>query len=329
MIENFQAWMVDTKAEDSAHRAQMVELSEKDLPEGDVTVKVEYSCLNYKDAAAIKGSGRILRVEKCVPGIDLAGKVVASSDDKVKEGSDVLVTGFGIGEDRHGGLAKYARVPSSFVTAMPEGLDARKAMSFGTAGFTAGLSVMALVEHGVKKDADVLVTSVGGGVGSFSAALVTAQGFKLHSVTRNQRKEYAESFSPTSVIDREEFISNIRPLDKAQWDAGIDTAGGQVLAKLVSQVKPEGIVTCCGVTAGADVNTTVMPFILRGITLRGINSVYVPQDGRQKVWKFLSDHLEALEKVNIEEIGIEDVLESAADLINGKVRGRVLVKVGG
>ena len=330
MPDTFRAWMIDSNKKDHDERLRMVDLTEDDLPKGDVTIDVKYSCLNYKDAAAIMGTSKIMRTDKCVPGIDLAGNVAKSDSPDFKKGDEVFVTGFGVGEDRHGGMAEKARVPSSFVTRMPKGMDARKVMSLGTAGFTAGLSIRALVNLGkLKKGADVLVTSVGGGVGSISAALVVAHGFKLHAVTRKEREDYARSFNPESVFYRDEFTSSIKTLDKKLWDGGIDTAGGAVLAKLLTQVKPEGIVACCGVTAGAEVQTTVMPFILRGITLKGINSVYVPQDIRQEVWDDISKHQEAIKKVEVKEVGLKEAPAAAEELIGGKVRGRVLVKVTG
>lgn len=328
MPSTFRGWMIDSHHKNTDARLQMVDLTDDDLPEGDVTIDVEYTCMNYKDAAAIAGTSKILRVDKCIPGIDLAGKVAKSESPEYNEGDPVFVTGFGLGEERHGGMAERARVPSSFVTRIPQEMDAKKVMTLGTAGFTAGLSIRALLKIGnLKERADVLVTSVGGGVGSVSAALVSEQGFNLHAVTRKEREDYALAFDPTSVIFREDFISDIRVLDKERWDAGIDTAGGPVLSKLLTQMRPEGIVACCGVTAGAEVNTTVMPFILRGVTLKGINSVHVPQDIRNEVWQYLSEHQEALKKVNVKEVDLSDVNEAANELIHGKVQGRVLVKV--
>ena len=328
MSDTFRGWLVDSQHKNTDDRTQLIELSESDLPEGDVTIDVKYTCINYKDAAAITGTSKILRVDKCIPGIDLAGKVAKSENPDFKAGDDVFVTGFGLGESRHGGMAEKARVPASFVTRIPEEMDARKVMALGTAGFTAGLSIRALLRHGnLKEGSDVLVTSVGGGVGSISSALVIENGFALHAVTRKEREDYAQSFNPKSIIYRDEFTSDIRVLDKELWEAGIDTAGGPVLAKLLTQVKPEGIVACCGVTAGAQLEITVMPFILRGVTLKGINSVNIPQNIRNEIWEYLSEKQNALRHVDVREIDIEDVQEAATELIHGKVRGRVLVKV--
>lgn len=330
MPDIFRGWMIDSHHKNTDARLQMAELTEDDLPEGDVTINVSYSCINYKDAAAIAGTTKILRVDKCIPGIDLAGKVSKSESPDFKEGDDVFVTGFGLGEERHGGMAERARVPAKFVSRMPPGMDARKVMTYGTAGFTAGLSVRALRKYGhIEKGADVLVTSVGGGVGSISAALVSEKGYDLHAVTRREREDYALSFKPKSVIFREDFIENIRVLDEQRFDAGIDTAGGKVLSKLLTQVRDEGAVVCCGVTAGAQVETTVMPFILRGIMLKGINSVHVPHEIRNEVWESLSESQGALEKVDVREVALNDISEAAMDLIKGNVRGRIVVRVRG
>ena len=326
MKDKFKGWMIDTTKSD-IKRQFLAELTMDDLPEGEVTVAITYTSLNYKDAAALTGTSKILQVEKCIPGIDLAGTVIESTNADFKPGDNVIATGFGLGEERYGGMAEYARLPANFLTPLPAGLSLRDAMCFGTAGFTAGLSVQALVDHGLAPNADVIVTSVGGGVGSISAALIPSLGFNLHAVTRKERYDYAKLFKPKSLIARNEFIAKPRILDEMRWDAGIDTAGGQILSILLTQMKPETMVTCCGVTAGAEIKATVMPFILRGITLKGINSVQVPMQQRPAIWNLLSKHVDIFNQIKVTEIKLADTFAFAQDLINGKVRGRVVIKV--
>lgn len=321
----FKAWLINSH---ESTRTQLVELTPDDLPLGEVTVKVEYSTINYKDAAAISGSGQIIRIDKCVPGIDFAGTVISCANGAFQPGDAVIGGGQQIGEARYGGLAEYVRAPVAALVPMPAGMDSAQAMKFGTAGLTAGLSMEWLEATGkLHKPADILVTSVGGGVGGFSAALVGSFGHNLHAVTRPAKHDYAMSFGAKSVIDRATFSADNKALSEARWDAGIDTAGGPVLAALLSQLKSNAVATCCGITAGAALNTTVMPFILRGVCLQGINSAEVPAQRRSEVWAMLLKHTSVLEQVGIQEIPIEEVARGANDLIQGKILGRLLVKI--
>ncbi len=328
MKKMFQGWMIDNTATDHVERCEFREFGQDELPDDGVLVEVDYTSMNYKDAAAFTGAAKILRVDRCIPGIDLAGHVVASASGGFKEGDAVVAIGNGLGESRHGGMAEYVRVPADELSPLPDGMSTYQAMCFGTAGFTAGMSMQALLDHGLERGADVLVTSVGGGVGSISAALVKDFGFNLHAVTRAERHDYADKFKPSSLISREEFRDAAgKVLDKATWDAGIDTAGGPILAVLLSQLKPNAMATCCGVTAGAQVSTTVMPFILRGITLKGINSVQMSGKDRTRIWNMLSEHLGVLDTVKVTEVKLPDATKAAEELIHARSLGRFVIKV--
>lgn len=328
MVASYRAWMIEQHPKEANERAQIVEVPWKEPADDEITVKVEYSSMNYKDAAAIVGAGNILRVPRCVPGIDLAGAVVASKSANFKEGDKVIATGFGLGEKIDGGMAEYTTLPAVFCLHLPSNMDSAQAMTFGTSGFTACLSIMALQKHGIDQGADILVTSVGSGVGSASAAMCNILGYKLHAITRRSRMDQAKKFNPVSLQTREEFAEDPKVLDSQQWDGAIDTAGGPLLATVISQMKANSMVTCCGVTAGAEFTTTVMPFILRGITLKGINSVYVSSSERKEVWEMISrDLIGMLDDYAAQERGFEELEEVAREVINFTSSGKTIIKI--
>ena len=328
MKEKYKAWIVEQHPKIDQERARIIERVREDPAKNEITVKVEYSSMNYKDAAAIVGSSNILRVPRCVPGIDLCGTVAESNSSEFKEGDKVIATGFGLGEKRDGGMAEYANLPADYCISLPSNMSPAQAMTFGTSGFTACLSIMALNKHGVRKGADILVTSVGGGVGSASAGMAKVLGYRLHAITRKARMSNAKKFDPVTVITREEFLRNIKPLDTQQWDGAIDTAGGQLLSTVLTQMKDESMVTCCGVTAGAEFTTTVMPFILRGVTLKGINSVNVSLEERREIWRMISDELlSMLDFYDVHERSFDMIDDVARDVINFKSTGKQIIKI--
>ena len=328
MDTKFEAWVIDTRETDRK-RMSLRTLSLADLPAGEVTVKVEYSSINYKDALAVVGAGRIIRIDECIPGVDLAGSVVASDDSSFKIGTKVIATGWGLGEKRHGGYAGYARLPGRMLTPLPANLSAFEAMCFGTAGLTAMLAIRNLENcNSLKTDSQVLVTSAGGGVGSISVALLAQMGLTPSAVSRPKNIAYIKQLGAIDIINRSDFIAFRRSLAHARWDAGIDTAGGQVLATLLTEIKPGKTVVCCGLTAGAELTMTVMPFILRGINLHGIDSVHIAPDLRIQTWQRIADLRAALKPINIETVALADVPEAATRLINAQIRGRLVVKIG-
>lgn len=301
------------------------------LPEGEVVVNVEYSSLNYKDGLAITGKGKIIRNFPMVPGIDFAGTVADSLAPGFQEGDLVILTGWGVGENHWGGMAEKARVKASQLVKMPKGLDSRNAMAIGTAGLTAMLCVMALEEAGVTPEkGEILVTGASGGVGSVSVSLLATLGYTVAAISgRPENTPLLESLGASRVLPRSDFTEPGRPLDKQHWAGAVDTVGSQLLANVLSQVHYGGSVAACGLAGGFDLPTTVMPFILRGVNLLGIDSVMCPLDRRTTAWNRLAELLPAsfLEQA-CREISLEQVAEQAEAITNGQVTGRVLVKIG-
>lgn len=263
--------------QDGKTLASVQTLDESRLPEGDVTVDVHWSSLNYKDALAITGKGKIIRNFPMIPGIDFAGTVRTSEDPRFHAGQEVLLTGWGVGENHWGGLAEQARVKGDWLVAMPQGLDARKAMIIGTAGFTAMLCVMALEDAGVRpQDGEIVVTGASGGVGSTAVALLHKLGYQVVAVSgRESTHEYLKSLGASRILSRDEFAES-RPLEKQLWAGAIDTVGDKVLAKVLAQMNYGGCVAACGLAGGFTLPTTVMPFILRNVRLQGVDSVMTP-----------------------------------------------------
>jgi len=316
--------------DDQGYRAELAQVDESSLPEGDVKVKVLYSTLNYKDGLAITGKGPVVRSFPMVPGIDFAGEVLESSSTDFKVGDMVLLNGWGVGEGHWGGLAQQARVKSDWLIPLPKGLTAKQALAIGTAGYTAMLCVMALEKHGTKpSDGEVLVTGAAGGVGSIAIALLSKLGFKVVASTgRMAEAEYLKKLGAAEVIDRASLSAQGKPLAKERWAAVVDSVGSHTLANACAQTKSEGAVAACGLAQGMDFPSTVAPFILRGVTLYGINSVTVPRGKRIAAYEQLSKllDLKILDEIS-HEISLVDSIEYAQKLMAGNVRGRLIVDV--
>lgn len=300
------------------------------LPEGDVTVDVHWSSLNYKDALAITGKGKIIRHFPMVPGIDFAGQVRSSKDPRYEAGQSVVLTGWGVGEDHWGGLAEQARVSGEWLVPLPTGLSERKAMILGTAGVTAMLCVMALEESGIKPEkGNIVVTGASGGVGSISVALLAALGYSVTAISgRDSNSDYLMSLGAKAVLPRSDYIEPSRPLEKQLWAGAIDTVGDKVLARVLAQMNYNGTVAACGLAGGYQLPTTVMPFILRNVRLQGIDSVQTPRHRRQIVWERLSAILpDNFYDQAAQEISLEAVPAAAEALMNNQITGRTLVNI--
>lgn len=316
------------KAEDGSTLAGIEQVDPADLPEGEVEIQVAYSTLNYKDGLAITGRSPVVRKWPMVPGIDLAGTVVHSSDANFPEGSEVIVNGHGMGELHWGGLAQRARVPAAWLTRRPQALSAKNAMGIGTAGYTAMLSVLALERQAVKPgDGPVLVTGANGGVGSFAVALLVKRGYQVHASTgRMSETQRLKSLGAHTVIDRAELSEKGKPLQKEHWAGAIDCVGSHTLANVCAQTRYGGTVTACGLAQGLDFSATVAPFILRGITLVGIDSVYAPEALRTQAWNCLAQEADTTMLSAITHtLSLEECVDAALRLLEGQVKGRLIV----
>jgi len=324
----FRAIFVEKTAAGS--EARVATLDESQLPEGDVDVRVEYSTLNYKDGLAITGKSPVIRKFPMVAGIDLAGAVEASRSPDYRPGDKVVATGSGLGELHFGGLAQKARVPAAWLVPIPAPLTARHAAAIGTAGFTAMLSVLALERHGVTPaQGEVLVTGAGGGVGGVAVALLARLGFRVVASTgRPAEAGYLAALGAAEVIDRATLSAPGKPLGRERWAGVVDSVGSHTLANACAQTKVHGAVAACGLAQGMDFPATVAPFILRGVCLYGIDSVACPAPLRRQAWARLATDLDlaALESM-VRVIPLAESLPAAADLLAGKVRGRVVVDV--
>jgi len=316
--------------DDSGYRAQMSQIEEQQLPEGDVLIQVDYSTLNYKDSLAITGASPVVRNFPMVPGIDFAGTVEHSDHADFKAGDQVVLNGFGVGEGHWGGLAQKARVKGVWLVPLPTDFTPKQAMTIGTAGYTAMLCVMALEQQGVNPDqGEILVTGAVGGVGSVAVSLLAKLGYTVvASSGRPEEKDYLLSLGATQVMDRNELSEKGRPLAKERWAGAIDVAGSHTLANICASMKYGGTVAACGLAQGYDLPATVMPFILRGITLAGIDSVYRPKADRIAAWNRLAQdldltHLDAI----MTEITLGQALETAQEQMQGLTRGRFVVNV--
>jgi acrylyl-CoA reductase (NADPH) len=312
------------------YRASLKKLDESQLPAGDVTVRVEYSTLNYKDALAITGKGPVVRQFPLVPGIDFGGTVEQSSNASYKSGDKVLLNGWGVGETHWGGLAQIARVKADWLIPLPGALTARQAMAVGTAGYTAMLCVMALERHGITPgDGEILVTGAAGGVGSVAVALLSKLGFRVAAMTgRPAESGFLTELGAVEIVDRAAYAGAGRPLAKERWAGAIDVVGSHTLANVCASLRYGGVVAACGLAGGMDFPGTVAPFILRGITLVGIDSVMRPRPDRVEAWRRLSRDLEIhkLELLAVE-ISLAQALERAALFLEGQIRGRIVVDV--
>ena len=328
MPETFKAYQI-SKDEDG-QKLSFTELTEDDLMDGDVTVKVEYSTLNYKDGLALTGSAPVVRRFPLTPGIDFAGTVIKSSNPRFKANDEVILNGFGVGEVHSGGYAEIARVSGDWLVSKPEGLSARQAMAVGTAGYTAMLCVLALEKHGLEAgDGTILVTGAAGGVGSVALLLLSKLGYQVTAVTgRPEEADYLRSLGAAEILDRQPFAEKARPLGKELWAGAVDVAGGNTLANVISQTKYGGAVAACGLADSMALPTSVAPFILRGVTLYGIDSVMASLAVREQAWQRLVSNLD-LERLDglVKEISLADLPEAAAAIMAGSVRGRTVVKI--
>jgi acrylyl-CoA reductase (NADPH) len=306
------------------------ELFDEDrLPQGDVTVDVEYSSLNYKDALALLNRNRVIRSFPMIPGIDFAGTVAKSRASDFKSGDPVILTGWGVGEGWPGGLSERARVKSEWLVKRPPGFDARSAMVFGTAGLTAMLCVMALERAGLKPGDKAVVTGAAGGVGGVAIWLLANRGIFVSALTgRPSEEPYLRALGAAEVVDRAGFTAVGKPLQSERWTAAIDTAGGAVLSNVLASIRYGGFAASCGLAGGMDLPTTVAPFILRGVSLFGIDSVYCDSETRLRAWQMLTDEFtrHGLPRV-ARDVPLDDVLRLAPDIIDGRIRGRTVVRV--
>ncbi|GAN67803.1 acrylyl-CoA reductase (NADPH) [Acetobacter orleanensis] len=325
----FQALLIEKDAQGHQFVHEQ-SLSEDQLPEGDVTVRVAWSTLNYKDALAITGKGPIVRQYPMVPGVDFAGTVESSSHPGLSVGQPVVLNGWGVGESHWGGLAERARVPGEWLIPLPSGLSARQAMALGTAGYTAMLCVRALMREGVTpKSGPIVVTGASGGVGSVALMLLSKLGYQVTAITGHPEEEPTlRGLGASDVMSRQALLRLTRPLEKAQWAGAVDVAGGAMLAALCASMQYGGVVTACGLAAGMEFPATVAPFILRGVTLVGIDSVRCPKEDRLAAWQQLAELIDP-EKLDgiLTEITLSEVKQAASDLLDGKIRGRILVRL--
>lgn len=317
--------------DDAGYRASVQTLDDAALPEGNVSVHVSHSTLNYKDALAITGQGPVVRKFPMVPGIDLVGVVAASQHPDYQPGDAVLLNGWGVGESHWGGLAQQARLNGDWLIPLPAGLTAQQAMAIGTAGYTAMLCVMTLERYGVQpKDGEVLVTGAAGGVGSVAVALLSQLGYRVTAMTgRLQDADYLRALGAAEVIERGQYAEPGKPLGKERWAGAVDVAGGHVLANVCASMQYQGVVTACGLAAGMALPATVAPFILRGVTLAGVDSVMRPRADRLVAWQRLTQELslDKLALIGSQEVGLDEAIGLAARLLKGEVRGRVVVDV--
>ena len=324
----FKAILIDKQ--DGAQSARLSEVNETQLPEAAVTVRVEYSTINYKDGLAITGKSPVVRKFPMVPGIDFSGVVEASTNEAWRPGDRVLLNGWGVGEGHWGGLAQKARVNAEWLQRIPEQFTSKQAMAIGTAGYTASLSVHALVKQGLTPDrGEVLVTGASGGVGSVAIALLARAGFKVVASTgKAAESEYLKALGAHQIIDRNELAQAGKPLQKERWAAVVDSVGSHTLANACAQTRYRGLVTACGLAQGMDFPASVAPFILRGVSLLGIDSVMAPRELREEAWQRLARDLDVglLDRISTT-VGLAEALNAGQNIVSGKIRGRVIVDV--
>lgn len=316
--------------DDNGQTVEVAQIDEAQLPEGDVTIDVEYSTLNYKDGLAITGSSPVVRSFPMVPGIDLAGTVTESSHPDWAAGDKVVLNGWGVGEGHWGGLAQKARLKGEWLVPLPSQFSAKQAMAIGTAGYTAALCVDTLVNHGVSPDqGEILVTGASGGVGSFAVSLLKKAGYTVAASTgKASEADYLKGLGADTIIDRAELSEKGKPMQKERWAGVVDSVGSFTLANACAQTKYRGAVAACGLAQGPDFPATVMPFILRGVSLLGVDSVMAPREPRMAAWKRLAEDLDtAALDVIAQEISLGEAIDAAKGLLEGKVRGRIVVDV--
>ena len=318
-----------TRSDDGAISASLQTLDDTALSDSGVTVAVDWSTLNYKDAVALAGP-QIIQTFPLVPGIDFAGSVVSSDDAHFSPGDSVVATGWDLSQTHHGGYAQRARVPGDWLVKLPTNINTRDAMAIGTAGFTAMLSVLALEHGGVSPDrGDILVTGASGGVGSIAITLLTALGYRVVASTgKPDEADYLRNLGASEIVDRALLSAEGKPMGPERWAGAVDSVGGRTLANVLAQTKYRGTVTTCGFVGGVELPATVLPFILRGVTLAGIDSVNAPQALRTEAWRRLAENLELAKlDTTVTEVGLGDVFGVATEMRQGKVRGRTLVNV--
>lgn len=316
---------------ETGSKAALADFDERNLMEGDVTVRVEWSTLNYKDGLAITGNAPVVRRFPMIPGIDLAGTVESSSHPEWKPGDKVILNGWGLGETHLGAYAEKARVKGNWLVPLPSGMSAHDAMAIGTAGYTAMLAVMALEGQGLTPmSGPVVVTGAAGGLGSVAIAILSHRGFQVTASTgRPQEADYLKSLGANEIIDRKELAGPAKPLAKERWAGGIDTVGSTTLANVLAMTRYGGAVAACGLAGGMDLPTSVAPFILRGVSLLGIDSVMRPIADRRIAWKRLASELDRGKlSAMTSEIGLAEVIAAARNIVEGRVRGRIVVKIG-
>jgi acrylyl-CoA reductase (NADPH) len=328
-VATFKAIRIDKT--ESGQQAALADFDDSELMEGDVTLRVEWSTLNYKDGLAVTGKAPVVRRFPMIAGIDAAGTVESSSHPEWKQGDKVILNGWGCGETHLGTYAKKARVKGDWLVPLPGGLSAREAMAIGTAGYTAMLAVMALERHGITPGrGPMIVTGAAGGVGSVAVTLLARLGYQVTASTgRPQEADYLKSLGATEVIERKDLAGPVKPLARERWAGGIDTVGSATLANVLSMLRYGGAVAACGLAGGIDLPTSVAPFILRGIALLGVDSVMCPQNLRREAWRRLDSDLDRGKLAEITtEIGLDGVIEAGRRIVEGGVRGRIVVKIG-
>jgi len=316
--------------EEGGQRVDVTDVNEGDLPEGDVTVRIDYSSLNYKDSLAITGASPVVRSFPMIPGIDLAGTVESSEHTAFGEGDRVVLNGWGIGETRWGGFAGRARVNGDWLVPLPSAFTTRQAMAIGTAGYTAMLCVLALEDHGVVPDAgEILVTGAAGGVGSVAISVLAGLGYSVAASTgRPEEGDYLRALGVSEIIDRKELSEPGRPMTKERWAGAVDVAGSHTLANVCASMAYGGTVAACGLAQGLDFPGTVAPFILRGVNLVGVDSVYCPMPRRLEAWRRLATDIDVgLIELMAREISLEEAIPSARSQLAGNTRGRIVVDV--
>jgi len=324
----FQAYQINKT--EAGQTCELKQLGDADLMDGDVTVKVEYSTLNYKDGLALTGKSSVVRTFPLTPGVDFAGTVISSEHANFSAGDRVVLNGFGVGEVHSGGYAQKARVNGDWLIQLPDGLNTRQAMAIGTAGYTSMLCVIALENHGIRPDdGDILVTGAAGGVGSVAVAIMNKLGYRVVATTgRMEEKDFLSRLGASEVLARADFAAKAKPLYKELWAGAIDVAGGNTLANVLSQIKYGGAVAACGLAESIELPTSVAPFILRGITLYGVDSVRVSLDKRVQAWGRLAQDLDLklLEDLSFE-LDFADLPRAAEDILAGRIRGRAIIRI--
>lgn len=328
MTTKFNALVVNKENEHFSVDVQKLSLD--DLPQGEVLIRTHYSSVNYKDSLATIPNGNIVSHYPFVPGIDLAGVVVSSNDSRFKEGDEVIATSYEIGVSHFGGYSEYARIPAKWIVPVPEGLTLKEAMVIGTAGFTAALSVQRLLDNGITPESGkVLVTGATGGVGSFAVSILSTLGFTVEASTGKETEaEFLTSLGASSIVPRNEvFDGKVRALGKQKWAAGVDPVGGEPLAALLSQIQYGGSVAVSGLTAGTKLPATVFPFILRGVNLLGIDSVYCPMEKRLAIWNRLANDFKpaSFDVFIQEEITLQELPKKVSIPLQGQAKGRIIV----